>query len=283
MKGTLAAIFLITLFVNPLAAQELTGTLQQIQQSGKIRIGYRQAQPPMSFLGKDGLPAGYSIDICKHVVTGIADKLGKDVMVEYVSVTAEDRFRALSDNRIDLLCGSTTKTLSRGEVVDFTLLTYPTGASLMTLKGSKAGNDFSGKKIGVTKGTTTASALKKLLQETKTNADIVLLNSAAEGLKALEKKEIEALAADQVVLVGLALTADDPGIFTLFRDLFSYEPLALAVRKNDADFRLVADRVISSLCQSKEIRKIYDTWLGKFSNTRPSAFEALIKLNEIPE
>ena len=283
MKGILASVFLVTLFVNPLAAQELTGTLQQVQESGKIRIGYRQAQPPMSFLGKDGLPTGYSIDVCKHVVAGVTDKLGKDVMVEYVPVTAEDRFRALSDNKIDLLCGSTTKTHSRGELVDFTLLIYPTGASLMTLRGSAVGNDFSGKKIGVTKGTTTAAALKELLEETKTGADVVLLTSAAEGLKALEKKEIEALAADQVVLVGLASAAADPALFTLFRDLFSYEPLALAVRKNDADFRLVADRVISSLCQTKELRKIYDTWLGKFSNTRPSAFEALIKLNEIPE
>jgi ABC-type amino acid transport substrate-binding protein len=283
MRTTLAVIFLVTSFAAPLSAQELTGTLQQIQESGKIRIGYRKTQPPMSFLGKDGLPAGYSIDLCKHVVTGVTDKLGRDVSVEYVPVTAEERFSALSENEIDILCGSTTKTLSRSELVDFTQLTFVTGASLMTLKEREIGNDFHGRRIGVTKDTTTAVALKELLLETQTKADIVFLTSAAEGLKALQKEEIDALAADQVVLIGLASTADDPKIFTLFRDLFSYEPFALAVRRNDADFRLIADRAISGLCQSKEIRAIYDKWIGKFSSARPSAFDALVDLNKIPE
>lgn len=237
----------------------------------------------MSSLTKHGVPAGYSIDLCKHIVKGIEERIGGDVNIEYVPVTVEDRFSSLSDNRIDILCGSTTKTLSRGEIVDFTLLTYATGASLMTLGARDIGNDFNGRKIGVAKDTTTAAALNRLLLETKTNAEVVLLNSAAEGLTALEEEEIDALAADQVVLLGLASTADDPKIFALFRDLFSYEPFALAVRKNDADFRLVADRMIADLCRSKEIRTIYDKWLGKFTAARPSAFEALVKLNEIPE
>ncbi|UCF86638.1 MAG: transporter substrate-binding domain-containing protein, partial [Nitrospiraceae bacterium] len=136
MRGILIGILLVAFFANPLAAQELTGTLQQIKKSGKIRIGYRQFEPPMSFLGKDGKPAGYSIDICKQIVTGIKNKIATDVTIEYVSLTAEDRFNALLDNRIDILCGSTTKTLSRSELVDFTQLTFVTGASFMTLKGS---------------------------------------------------------------------------------------------------------------------------------------------------
>ena len=110
-----------------------------------------------------------------------------------------------------------------------------------------------------------------------------MLNSTAEGLKALEEEKIDAFSADQVVLIGLAMAADDPNSFSLFRDLFSYEPFALAVRRNDADFRLVADRAISDLYRSKEIRTIYDKWLGTFSTVRPSAFEALIKINAIPE
>ena len=283
MRGILTGILLLTFLATPLSAQELTGTLQQIQKSGKIKIGYRQSQPPMSFLEKDGMPAGYSIDICKRIVAGVKEKVGGDVEIEYVPVTAKERFSALQDNRIDILCGSTTKTLSRGELVDFTQLTFATGASLMTLKERGIGNDFNGRKIGVVKGTTTIVALEELLQGTKTSADIVLLNSTAEGLKALKEKTIDAFAADQVVLIGLAMAADDPKMYTLFRDLFSYEPFALAVRRNDADFRLVADRAISELCRSKEIRTIYDKWVGAFSAARPSAFEALITINAIPE
>ncbi len=283
MRSLLITILLIAFFTNPLSAQELTGTLQQIQKSGKIKIGYRQSQPPMSFLGKDGIPAGYSIDLCGHIVSEIKNKIGRDVNIEYVPVTAEERFDALSDNKIDILCGSTTKTLARSELVDFTQLTFITGASFMTLKSTRIRNNFSGKKIGVVKGTTTAVALKELFLDTQIDAHIVLLHTTAEGLKALETDKIDAFAADQVVLIGLAITAADSNNFSILPDLFSYEPFALAVRRNDADFRLIADRVISHLCRSKEIRTIYDKWLGKFSNQRPSAFEALIELNATPE
>ena len=283
MRGILTIIALVAFLANPLAAQELTGTLLQIQKSGKIKIGYRRSQPPMSSLGKDGIPVGYSIDLCKHIVTGIQNTIKRNVDIEYVPVTAAERFDALSDNRIDILCGSTTKTLSRSELVDFTQLTFVTGATFMTLKGTKIANNFNGKKIGVVKGTTTDVALKEIFIETQTNADIVLVNSTADGLMALEKGNIDALAADQVVLIGLALTAAEPDKFSILPNLFSYEPFALAVRRNDADFRLIADRVLSHLYRSKQIRSIYDTWFGKFSSTRPSAFEALIQLHATPE
>ena len=285
MRGKLGIILLIVFFASPIAAQELTGTLQQIKKSGQIRIGYRVSEPPMSFLDKDGNPTGYSIDLCKGIVTEVENKIGANVKVEYVPVTAEGRFKALGDNKIDILCGSTTKTLSRSELVDFTQLTFVTGASLMTLKDDKANDSdgFDGKKIGVVKTTTTAVELKKLFRETSTDAEIVLFNSAKESIDALREKRIDAFSSDQVVLIGLALKEHDPMNFVIKSDVFSFEPFALAVRRNDADFRLVADRVISELFRSRKILEIYDEWIGKFTRKRLPIFDAMIKLNATPE
>jgi glutamate/aspartate transport system substrate-binding protein len=285
MRGKLAIILLIVFFASPLSAKELTGTLQKIKKSGQIRIGYRVSEPPMSFLDKDGNPAGYSIDLGKCIVTQVENKIGANVKVEYVPVTAEGRFKALSDNKIDILCGSTTKTLSRSELVDFTQLTFVTGASLMTLKDNKGRDSagFAGKKIGVVKDTTTAVALKKLIQETSTDAGVVLFNSAKEGIDALRKKKIDAFSSDQVVLIGIVLKAHDPMNFVIDPNVFSFEPFALAVRRNDADFRLVADRVISDLYRSKKILEIYDKWIGKFTGQRPPIFDAMLQLNATPE
>jgi ABC-type amino acid transport substrate-binding protein len=144
-------------------------------------------------------------------------------------------------------------------------------------------NNFAGKKIGVVKGTTTADSLKELFKEAGVVADIVILNTTGEGVIALEEGKIDAFAADQVVLIGQALTAANPGNFSILPNLFTYEPFALAVRRNDADFRLVADRVISHLFRTKEIVPIYNKWFGKFSSKMPSAFQALIQINAIPE
>lgn len=283
MKNVLLVVLLVAFFTSPLSAQELTGTLQQIQKSGKIKIGYREFQPPMSFLRNKNIPEGYSIDLCKHIVTGVEERIGNSVNIEYVPVTAAERFDALTENKIDILCGSTTNTLSRRELVDFTQITFITGGSYLTLKGKKLKNNFDGKKIGVVKGTTTVTELQELFKETEVTAEIVLVNTLAEGIISLKNGTVDAVSADQVVLIGAASTSADPGIFKILPDMFSYEPFALAVRRNDADFRLVADRVLVGLFRSGKIRTIYDKWLGKFSRGRSQEFEALIELNSISE
>ena len=285
MKGKLAIIVTFLFFAIPLAAQEHPETLQQIRKTGKIRIGYRLSQPPMSFVDKNGKPTGYSIDLCKDIVDEVENIIGANVKVEYVPVTAEGRFKALSDNRIDILCGSTTKTLSRSELVDFTQLTFVTGASLMTLRDNKSidSEGLNGKKIGVVKATTTAAALKNLFRETSTDAKIILYNSTKESVDALRKKKIDAFSSDQIVLVGIATKAQDPMDFVVRSEVFSFEPFALAVRRNDAAFRLAADRAISDLCRSKKILEIYDKWIGKYTRQRLPIFDAMIKLNTTPE
>ena len=285
MKGKLAIIVTFLFFAIPLAAQEHPETLQQIRKTGKIRIGYRLSQPPMSFVDKNGKPTGYSIDLCKDIVDEVENIIGANVKVEYVPVTAEGRFKALSDNRIDILCGSTTKTLSRSELVDFTQLTFVTGASLMTLRDNKSidSEGLNGKKIGVVKATTTAAALKNLFRETSTDAKIILYNSTKESVDALRKKKIDAFSSDQIVLVGIASKAQDPMDLVVRSEVFSFEPFALAVRRNDATFRLVADRAISYLCRSKKILEIYDKWIGKYTRQRLPIFDAMIKLNTTPE
>ena len=283
MRIILTAISLIVLLTTPLFAHELAETLPQIEKSGKIRIGYRESSPPMSSLNKDGIPEGYSIDLCQEIVTGIENKIGKDIKVEYIPVTTEGRFKALSDNKIDILCGVATKTISRGEIVDFTQLTFVTGAAFMTLKGTDLMNNFDGKKVGVSKGSTTYTALKELFQDPNISAEIVLVESRMEGLKALDEGKIDALSADQIVLIGMALKSGNPQKYAILPSVISYEPIALAVRRNDANFRLEADRVLSQLYRSKKIMPIYLKWFGQFSSEVPPAFAAVVMLNAIPE
>ena len=283
MKAILTTLFVLVFFTSPLAAHELTGTLHQVKETGKFRIGYRPSQPPMAFTNKDGKPAGFSVDICRHIANEVKIRIGSDVDVVYVPVKAKERFTALTENRIDILCGTAGKTLSRSEIVDFTQLTFVTGASFMGLKNKKDWNNFEGKKIGVVKGTTTAVILRELMLKECIGAEIVLLNTTNEGLQGLEKGEIDAICGDQVVLIGLAQTSGHQDKFAILPDLFSYEPIAFAVRRNDADFRLVADRVISHLYRTKQILKIYDKWFSSFSAQRPAAFNSLVQLFAIPE
>ncbi len=281
----LSFIFMLVSSANVFSEGHIS-TLDQIKKTEKIRIGYRESEPPMSFLGKEGQPIGYSIDLCKRIVTGVKEAIGNNnIEVEYVPVDAHTRFTAIQENKIDILCGSTTKTLSRGKLVDFTQMTFVTGASLMTLKGKefKELSELDGKKVGVVEDTTTLKVLNKMLKATLTSAEVVTFGSAEDGLNALRKGKIAAFSSDQVVLIGLAVTAEDTDNFSISPRVFSYEPFALAVRRNDSDFRLVADSVLSKLNRNKQILKIHDKWFGAFSEERPPLFNALYQLNAIPE
>lgn len=286
MKYTFVLIAMLSMLVSGASSAETISTLKQIEQSGKVRIGYRENEPPMSFLNKDNKPVGYSIDLCTRIVNEVKNKLkNPKITIEFVPITASDRFQALANNSIDILCGATTKTLSRGELVDFTQLTFVTGASLLMLEASDAEEitDLQGKKIAVVENTTTIDNLSKALKEAVSDAEIIPVSSALAGMDALIKGEVDAFSSDQVVLIGLALSHEGSEKFVISSDVFSFEPFALAVRRNDAEFRLLADRVLSQLYRSGQITPIYKNWLGIFSDKVPNLLKAMYILNSTPE
>ena len=281
----LFALILSALFITNAFSHEIPNTLDQIKQTGKIRIGFRESEPPMSFLNKEGKPIGYSINLCERIVVGLRSEVDKEIKVEYVPVTANNRFDALIEDKIDILCGSTTKTLSRSKRVDFTQLTFATGASFMTIEGQefKELSGLNGKKIGVVRNTTTLDTLKRLITKSKVDAEIVTFNTALEALDSLRNGYITAYSSDQVVLIGLVITAKDGDNFSISPQVFSFEPFALAVKRNDSDFRLMVDSVLSRIYRTGEINKIYDKWFGGFSEERLPLHDALYQLNSTPE
>lgn len=285
MKYILLLLLTFSLIGTTSAIADSSSTLDSIKKSGKIKIGYRQSEPPMSFEDENGNPVGYSIDLCKRIASNVSTTIGKEVEIEYIPVTSENRFSAVSSGKIDILCGSTTKTLSRSKKVDFTQNTFVTGATFMTLAGKQFNElaELDGRKVGVVKGTTTEETLKQLLKETLTNAEVVTYDSAKEALDGLRGGEIRAFTSDQVVLIGLVITAEDQDNFAIAPQVFSFEPFALAVKRNDADFRLIADSALSQLYRTGQILQIYSKWFGGFAKEMPPMHQALYQLNSTPE
>jgi len=286
MRVFLMVLALLLAGTNTALAGELSGTLKRINDSGQINIGFRTAEPPMSFVDQSDRPIGYSIDVCDHIATAVKRKLGRDdIAVNYLPVTAESRFTAIESGGIDILCGATTKTLGRSERVDFTQLTFVTGASLLSLDSSPVMDveSLKAKRVAVVDKTTTIDALKGALSERLIDAEIVPVNSAMEGMDALDKGEVDAFSSDQVVLIGQALARKTDKKYFLSQEMFSFEPFALAVARDDADFRLVADRALSQLYRSGQIAGIYNRWFGRFAKKPPVALKALYQLHSTPE
>ena len=286
MKYVITLLSLITVLFSGVSFAGDSSTLKQIKETEIIRIGYRQDEPPMSFLNKNKQPVGYSIDLCLHIVNDVKNKLNNpNIATKFVPVTASNRFKALENNEIDILCGSTTKTLSRSELVDFTQLTFITGADILSLKTShiKEISDLKGKKVAVVKDTTTANSLRNALKKVDSNAEIITVDSADVGMEAVLNGEVDAFSSDQIVLMGLILTNEDVEKLTLTGKIFSQEPFALAVRRNDSDFRLIANRTLSRLNRSRKIGLIYRAWFSPIVTKIPPLHEAMYILNSTPE
>ena len=264
----------------------LGGTLDQIKKSGEIRIGYRTDAPPLSFNDSSGQAIGYSVELCKRIAAAVKDHLKlKELKITLVPLTSEDRIDAIINNRADIECGATTITLSRAEKVDFTLMTFVTGGGLLTLANSGIDSlaALAGKSVAVVSGTTSQTALQKYLQKNLIDAKVVSVADRGEAMKQLQAKKVDAFASDQVVLIGEILSAPDPRAFSLGRDLFSFEPYGLVVRRNDADFRLVANRAIAQLYRSGQIEDLFNRWFGQVGMEPTPVLKAMYLLEALPE
>ncbi len=284
-----AIVSLAVILILPssdLLAQESEGTLEKIARTGEFVIGYRTDASPLSYENADGQPSGYSVDLCRRIAAGVKAHLGKqDIEAKFIRVTSDERISAIVSGKIDIECGSTTITLSRQEHVDFTLPTFVTGGSVLSLakNGINGMSDLSGKKIGVVKNTTTVEQLRHYLQQNLIDAEVVIVINRKEGMNQLNPGDIDAFASDQIVLIGQIIEALFPKRYSLMDETFSYEPYGLVVRRNDADFRLVANKAIAQLYRSGQHIQIFNKWIGRIGIRPPPILVAMYQLNTLPE
>jgi glutamate/aspartate transport system substrate-binding protein len=284
MKIIFGALLTAVVLATPAMGQELDGTLKKIKESSTFTLGYLTSAPPFSFPGPDKKPVGYSIDLCTHIASKIQQQLGINLKLNWVPVTTQNRLEMVASGKVDIECGTTTASLSRQERVDFSLMTFVDGGGLLTKSDFKlhAVADLADKRIAVIPGTTTEPALSKFLKEAFVTVQIVRVKNHVEGLAAVEKGLADAFASDRGILIGLAVTSKDPSQFALPGILFSYEPYGFMMRRNDAAFRLVVNRVLAGLYRSGDIAAIYERWFGAFG--KPSeAIQAMYLLNGLPE
>jgi ABC-type amino acid transport substrate-binding protein len=261
------------------------GTLGRIKATNTIRLGYRDSSRPFSFTGEDGKPAGYSVDLCTHVARSVAQQLAlPNLQTTWVKVTVVDRMQAVAGGTIDLECGSTTASLTRHEQVDFSVLTFIDGGSLLVTdaSGIRGVSTLAGKRVAIIPGTTTDKTLRETLRRQLIAATVVTVTDHAAGVAALDTGTADAYASDRSILVGVGRTSKDPTKLSLVDDFFSYEPYGLMLRRGDSGFRLAVNRGLAALYRSGEIAPIFEKWFGSIRTAGP-LIGAMYFINSLPE
>jgi ABC-type amino acid transport substrate-binding protein len=260
-------------------------TLARIKSTSEIRMGYYETSAPFSSIGPDKYPQGYSVDLCQRIAAGIQRQLGiVQLKTTWVALGVGDRVEAVRAGRIDIECGTTSWSFSRQQLVDFSLMTFVDGASLLVAadSGIKRITDAGGKRIAVIRGTTTDIALAAALAKNNVKAEVLKVDTRDQGLALLTEGRADAFASDRFLLLNSLTSVRSPKPLRLIDEDFSVEPYALALPRDDAGFRLAVNRALAEVFRSIEINHVYDRWLAPYGP--PSLLlSALYYLQQIPE
>jgi glutamate/aspartate transport system substrate-binding protein len=249
----------------PLAsAQELTGTLKKIKETGEITIGYRESSIPFSYLDDKQQPVGFAMDICYKIAEAVKKDLKLDKLdVKLMSVNPSTRIPLMTNGTIDLECGSTTNNPERQKQIWYTNTHYLAASLYLTKTASHINSleDLKGKTVVSTAGSTNIKQATEANAARHLDMTIIPTKDHADGFLMLETDRAAAWVNDDIIIASMVAMSKDPKIFKISEDALSLpEPYGVMLRKDDAAFKKVVDAATAALYTGPEIEALYAKW-----------------------
>jgi len=264
LRFTIVAFFTCLVSASAQTSIPSDSRLKSIVGNKTIRIAYRTDATPFSFKNDKGEPAGFSLDLCQLVTKSIGQQFGvPDINIEWIPVTVQTRFSAISNGQADVECGSSTITLGRMKEVDFSNITFveSTGVVVTRAANFHSFSDMAGKKIAVVAGTTNEAAVNQQSRAHNLNITVVTVKDRDEGISALESGKVDGYAGDKLLLAGTH--ANNPDAVVMLPDDLSIEAYAIALPRGDWALRLAVNTGLASVFRSGLIFAGFKTWFGQ--------------------
>jgi glutamate/aspartate transport system substrate-binding protein len=264
LKPFSLALTALAFAASPLAAQELSGSLKKVKDTGSVTIGHRDASIPFSYYDDKQQPVGFAMDICARIVDAVKTELKlPSIDVKYQLVTSANRIPLMANGTVDLECGSTTNNVERQKQVSFTNSHFITASRYVTKKASNIAkiDDLKGKTVVSTSGTTNIKQLNDVNNERKLGINVVPANGHAEAFLMVETDRAVAFVMDDILLASLVASSKTPDAYVISSDAFSLpEPYGIMLRREDPAFKKVVDAATEKLYKSGEVEKMYTKW-----------------------
>jgi glutamate/aspartate transport system substrate-binding protein len=264
MNRVVATAIAIGLFAGPAAAQELSGTLKKIKETGAITIGHRDSSIPFSYLDDKQKPVGFAMDICGHIVEAIKKELKLSKLdVKLTPVTSSTRIPLLTNGTVDLECGSTTNNLERQKQIAYTNTHFVTASRYVTKKSSNINkiDDLKGKTIVSTSGSTNIKQATEANAARNLGMTIMTAKDHSDAFLMVETDRAAAFVMDDIIIAGLVASSKQPADYKLSDDAFSLpEPYGIMLRKDDAPLKKVVDAATRALYTSPQFPALYAKW-----------------------
>lgn len=260
------AACMVTLLLAPVLSAHAGPTLDRIRSTGTVVIAHREAALPFSYVDDNMRPVGYAIDLCDRLVTGLKRRLKLPALgTRYLKVSIADRLPAIIEGRADLECGSTTNTAERREKVAFTIPHYITGTRLLVRADSTAEQlyQFGGRRVVSTRDTSPLQAVRKANAALSLGITVLEAANHAEAVDMVQQGRADAFAMDEILLRSLLAERGHPPGLKLVGKYLNIEALAIALGRDDAEFRSLVDDAMRELIFSGEAARLYERWFQR--------------------
>jgi polar amino acid transport system substrate-binding protein len=219
-------------------------------------VGTDAAYAPFESQNEKGEIVGFDID----VVSAVAKKAG--IEVKFVNTPWEGIFNNLAQGDRDLLVSAITITDERKQTMDFSS-PYFDAQQLIAVKDTSKVTKFDELKklkVGVQTGTTGDEVVSKLLG--KTNTAVKRFESTPLALKELESGGVDAVVADNGVVIHYVANNAGSKFKTVADASFTPEQYGIAVKKGNAELLEKINKGLADVKADGTYDKIYAQYFG---------------------
>jgi general L-amino acid transport system substrate-binding protein len=229
-------------------------TLNAVKERGVLLCGVNEDLPGFSTKDAKGQWTGFDVDFCRAVAAAVFGDPGK---VEFIEVSAEERFPALQSGKVDILSRNSTWTMARE--AEFKLIfpatTYYDGQGFMVprSKGLQSALELKDIKVCVQEGTTSERNAAEYFRSNSMKVDLVIGKDAIELLRAYEGGLCTALTDDVSLLYSMRLRLSKPSSHVILPDVISKEPRGPAVRQGDDQWAVIVKWIHFAMINAEEL------------------------------
>jgi general L-amino acid transport system substrate-binding protein len=250
MKKLLVALLAALLFT---AAAHAT-TLEDVKARGKLLCGVNPGLLGFAAKGDDGNWAGFDVDFCRAIAAAV---LGDAAKVDYVALTAQDRFDKLKSGAVDVLARNTTWTMERETKfpLRFVGVSYMDGQGFLVSKALGVNSVFTMSQAAICflTGTTTEANVEDFFREREMVFTPVKFGTIDEVVAAYEAGQCDSYTADQSQLYAIRLKLKAPDDHIILPDVISKEPLGPMVRQGDEQWLNIVRWTLFALVNAEEL------------------------------
>jgi polar amino acid transport system substrate-binding protein len=231
--------------------------MQVIHDRGKLIAGVSQDTLLFSYLNPfSNQLEGFDIEMARQVSYAI---FGDETHVQFRVITPAQRIPLLGSGAIDMVASTFTITCARWQQVDFSAVYYDSADRLLVPKTSHVESlqALGRKRVCSPTGST---ALDRV-EHASSHPIPVAVADRTDCLVLLQRGEVDAVANDESILLGLA--AQDQSV-KVVGPRFSDEPYGLGASKAHPEFVRFLNAMLQNMESNGTWQSTYGRWLGSF-------------------